>query len=507
MLNKRASEKAALNEVIPSLDRTEGQLVFVGRQGRMEKDFRAVRRDVEAVAECLESAGVRAGSNVGLLAANCYEWLLTDLACILLGSVSVPFDARREWNVEQLHREYELAVLVTDAAGPVPPRTLPIHALPVKDPGNFRSAYRFAPQEPYTVKFSSGTTAEPKAVQTRALHFDHMATHVLNQFPLDASDRYLLLLPLSVYLQRFFVHVSILAGSSVSVGPMERAWALLQKERPTILVAVPQLLKSLLSLYHSHRDKNPDATLRDLFGGRLRYLWTGTAPIDHATLLEYEREGVPVYEGYGMTETGLIAKNYPGAHRLGSVGKSFPGKFVELGPAGEVVVRSAYHANDGYWRGRDDDIFLGDGRVATGDVGRFDEDGFLYLVGRTKEAIVLSTGHKVFPSTVEQRLLSSGPIKECVLYGQGQPFLVALLVARSEDVTEEQLSIALAQANQEAPVHEQVLAFLRLRDDQNVPRTAAGKLDRQAVHSRFGHQLQQLYTREKPSALNSGASE
>ena len=494
----------SLNEIVPALSRETGKVIFAGRE-RTEQKWSEVRHSIEGVAARLKAAGVHAGDNVGLLAANSYEWLLVDLACLLLGCVSVPFDVRREWEIERILPEYDLDLLVTDIAGASGPKVLSISSLQSARDAGPPVPLRFLPHhfsshDPYTVKFSSGTTAQPKALKTRALHFDHMAEHVQSQFPLGASDHYLLLMPLSIYLQRFFIHLSILVGASVTVGPMEQASRLLQSSQPTVLIGVPQLLKSLLAVYHRHREKNPEtASLRDLFGGRMRYLWTGTVPIDQATLLEFEREGIPVYEGYGMSETGLIAKNYPGARRVGSVGKPFPGKSIELGPAGEVIVRSAYHTNEGYWRGDDKGIFLGDGCIATGDVGRFDVDGFLYLVGRTKDAIVLSSGYKVFPSAVEERLLASGPIKECLVYGQGQSYLTALIVPTKEAVTDEQLTEAMARANSTAPIHEKVLAFLRVPDGQNALHNTVGKLDRRSAHTHYGEQLQRLYAQNKQS--------
>jgi long-chain acyl-CoA synthetase len=494
----------SLNEIIPALSAATGEVIFSGRE-RSRQKWCEVIRDVGAIAARLETAGVRPGDNVGLLAANSYEWLLVDLASLLLGCVSVPFDVRREWDIRQIISDYELAVLVTDIANANGSNILAINTLRSARDAESQAPCRFIPHyfdphDAYTVKFSSGTTAHPKALKARSLHFNHMAEHVLSQFPLDASDHYLLLMPLSIYLQRFFIHLSILAGASVTVGPMEQALRLLQSSRPTVLVGVPQLLKSLLTVFYRQREKNPEtASLRELFGGRMRYLWTGTAPIDRATLLEFDREGIPVYEGYGMSETGLIAKNYPAARRVGSVGQPFPGKSIELGPAGEVIVRSEYHTNEGYWRGEDESVFLGNGCIATGDVGRFDVDGFLYLVGRTKDAIVLSSGYKVFPSTVEERLLASGTIKECLVYGQGQSYLTALIVPANEAVTDEQLTEAMVCANSGAPVHEQVLAFLRVQDGPNALHNTVGKLDRKSAHVRYAEQLQRLYAQNKQS--------
>src|SRR5204863_5023027 len=141
---------------------------------------------------------------------------------------------------------------------------------------------------------------------------------------------------------------------------------------------------------------------------------------------------------YGMTETGMIAKNSPGRRRIGSVGPPFPDKEVRLSEDGEILVRSDFHAADRYLYG-EEGVFRPGGWVATGDLGRFDEEGYLYVIGRTKDTLVLQSGHKVHPPAVEEALRREPAIADCAVYGHGQPHLVAVLVPLDPEAGDEAL--------------------------------------------------------------------
>ncbi len=486
-----------LNHVLECLREGAGQLVLSLGGARVVRPLAEVYRDVARVVRYLEQEGARPDDRVGVLGPNSYEWLLVDLACIALGCVSVPFDRKQEWPLEEVMADYRLRLLFTDLPASRE-RCVSFGALRDLPEGPAAlTPHRFQPEEPYTVKFTSGTSAQTKAVEARVLHFDHMALHIQRMFQLGPEDTFLVLTPLSVYLQRFLVQLSILAGASVCFGRLEQAMAVLRAEKPTVLIGVPQLLESLYALQQRKLQANPQASFRELWGGRLRCLWTGSAPISRATLEFYAREGVPVYEGYGMTETGMIAKNYPGCSRLGSVGKPFPGQEIVFDEEGQVIVRSRYHANKGYLRGRDaaDPVYLDGDRVATGDVGYLDADGFLFLQGRVKDAIALQSGLKVFPNSVEERLRSSRQIADCIVYGQGRPYLVAVIAPVDASVSDSELHEELARINPGLQPHQRVLDFVRSErfTVENGLRTSTGKLSRRKIHERFAQELDRLY--------------
>lgn len=475
-----------LNEVVPALDRhPQARFAAAGLAGRQELGFAQLRRHVMAAASLLQQRGVGPGSHVGILARNSPEWLVADLACLALGAVTVPFDRAENWgDPGEMIGRYDLALLVTDA-WPAADRVLAPKGLLDAPHGELRP-YAYRPDECSTVKFSSGSSARPKAIEATAAHFDHHARHIGAMFPTGPGDLFLVIAPLSTWLQRFIVHLSILTGADVVLARPETALLALERERPTFVIAVPRLLEAV-HLVHRQRAGTGDAAgLAQLWGGRLRYLWTGSAPLDPAILGAYVDAGLPLYEGYGMSETGMIAKNHPAAHRPGSVGRVFPEKHVRFDADGQILVQSDFHANSRYWRG-EGAAFRPGKWVATGDVGRLDADGYLYVDGRLKEMIVLGNGRKVFPDAVEAHLRSHPAIADCAVIGHDGDHLVAAIQTADPAMPDRELAAAVASACEALPVHQRVLDFFRLGNIgfEDGFRTANGKLKRAAVADHY----------------------
>jgi long-subunit acyl-CoA synthetase (AMP-forming) len=169
--------------------------------------------------------------------------------------------------------------------------------------------------------------------------------------------------------------------------------------------------------------------------------------------------GLPIFEGYGLNETCIVAKNSPGAHRLGSVGKVLPGKTVLLDDDGVISVRSDHPVSTGYLYGAPADsarVFAGDGLVRTGDLGYFDEDGFLYIQGRADDVIVLDNGRKVIVRPIEERLQASPAIEACVLFCPAQTSLVAVISPATEPADEAAILAHVAASNAVLAADEQI---------------------------------------------------
>jgi long-chain acyl-CoA synthetase len=174
------------------------------------------------------------------------------------------------------------------------------------------------------------------------------------------------------------------------------------------------------------------------FGGRLRFACSGAAALSSEVAEFIDNLGIEVYEGYGMTESsGCTTSNRPGASRIGSVGKPIPGVEVKLdhsavGAAegeGEILiygtgVMAGYHHLEEATR----ETLTADGGLRTGDLGRFDADGFLYITGRVKELFKLSNGKYVAPAPLEEKIQLSAFVAQCVVYGEDKPYNVAMIV-------------------------------------------------------------------------------
>jgi long-chain acyl-CoA synthetase len=175
--------------------------------------------------------------------------------------------------------------------------------------------------------------------------------------------------------------------------------------------------------------------VRDLFGGRVELALTGAAPIAVDVLEFFDACGVTVLEGYGMTETTAAATlNTVRELRLGTVGRPLPGSEVAVADDGEILMRgphvfAGYHKDEVATRA----TFTDDGWLRSGDLGAIDADGFLRVTGRKKDLIITSSGKNISPTNLESALSESRWVSQAVAYGDGHPYVVAMLTLDPEE--------------------------------------------------------------------------
>ena len=186
--------------------------------------------------------------------------------------------------------------------------------------------------------------------------------------------------------------------------------------------AVPAYLR----LPYSLAEKLVFNKIRERFGGRLRVAISGGAPLGAELAEFYEAVGLPLVEGYGLTEGGVAVFNPIGRAKPGSIGKPLPGVQIKIGDDGEVLIASpalfSHYHNDPEGTA----AVLRDGFLYTGDVGRVDDEGYVYITGRKKELIVFSNGKKIFPSRIESLFKLEPLVSQVVLVGDRLPHLTAL---------------------------------------------------------------------------------
>ena len=173
------------------------------------------------------------------------------------------------------------------------------------------------------------------------------------------------------------------------------------------------------------------------FGGRMRLMVTGMAPIKRSTLDLFMHMRLPLFETYGLTECGSVSLNLPEAHRVGSVGHLLPGVEVELAADGEIIVRREHMTALNYFQsseGENERTFVGENRVATGDIGCFDDDGFLYLIGRKKEVIISGGGEKVHPEAIEAEIDACPSVAKSVAFDGGGFLATVVLPKHPSDI-------------------------------------------------------------------------
>ncbi|HEY9397668.1 MAG TPA: AMP-binding protein [Burkholderiales bacterium] len=356
------------------------------------------------------------------------------------------------------------------------------------------STPRALPPGTAKITYTSGTTGEPKGVCLSARAMEMVASSLVAACELHRDDVHLCALPLATLLENIGgLYAQRLAGARTVVLPSERiglrgmeafdGGALLEamrRYRVTTAILVPQMLVGLVEAL-----EEGNAPISSL-----RFIAVGGAPLSVALLRRARACGLPVYEGYGLTEcASVVALNTPRADRDGSVGRVLPHATVEIARDGELRVAGATAL--GYVGDREGtaEVWL------TGDLGYIDDAGFVHLTGRRRNMLVTAFGRNVAPEWVERELTAQRAIAQAAVFGEGKPWLSAVIVPRDP----QHLAAAIAAANRALPHYAQVRHWIAADaafSAGNGEATSNGRLRREALLARYGDRIDQLYKME-----------
>jgi long-chain acyl-CoA synthetase len=422
-----------------------------------------------AGAAALVDAGIQPGDRVGLLAENCVEWLISDMAMLTAGAVNVAphasLTARQvlfqfqnagvRWlfvsSAAQLAKvqairsdlpEVRGVVVLDNQLGDWPPGNLEVlswdsflargrRALPGIRGNLARREESLDAGSLATIMYTSGTTGDPKGVMLTHgnLLSNALACSQVCSFPPGSVA--LNWLPFSHIYARLVDHYQTATmGAILCLAPSADSLVEeLAQVRPTHMASVPRFYEKLLTAVPAESRDETSKRLRDVFGPQIVWLSSGGAPLPLSIAETYLAAGLPLYEGYGLTESSpVISFNRPGQNKPGTVGPPIPGALVAIAPDGEILTRGP-QVMKGYWNDpKATQEVLIDGWLHTGDLGEIDHDGFLKITGRKKELMVLSNGRKVVPSYLEGLILADECIDQAVVCGEGRHFLTALIV-------------------------------------------------------------------------------
>ncbi len=326
--------------------------------------------------------------------------------------------------------------------------------------------------------YTSGTTGNPKGVILSHGNIASNVSAIHECFPMSSMDRSLSFLPWAhSFGQTVELHGLFSMGASLAIAEsVDKIIDNLSETKPTLLFSVPRIfnklyaavqkqisskpaviqsmVKSSLATRAKQRkgeevslgeglvlaltDKLVFSKVRAKFGGNLKYAFSGGAAISTEVAEFIDSLGVTVYEGYGLTETSPIATaNWPNNRKIGSVGKAIPGVKVKISDEGEIVVYGP-NVMQGYHNRKEenDAVLLPDGGFKTGDMGRVDEEGFIFITGRLKEQYKLENGKYVVPTPLEEQLKLSPYVLNVMVHGDNKPYNVALIVANVAAVKE-----------------------------------------------------------------------
>ena len=493
--------------------RTPDRTAYVIARGRgVERwTFRELRERSRVVASTLAGAGVEPGARVVTWAAN-DPWLVAAMfGAWRVGAAIVPLDLRMRRDVA-LRIGQQAGPVLTIADGNVDPEDAvslgaPVLALtgdrltPAGTPPWRGPSPR--PDDLAEILFTSGTTSDPKGVElthAQLLHSGQAITLTAGM----GRERALAVIPLShMYGQIVPILHGLTTGSQVTFLPSltpKAIAAAMARDRVTVVVAVPQLVRLLLDGIDAAATKRgletrlrllrraarplPMRVRRLLFrpvlaqlGGSLTALTCGGAALPADLQTAWERMGVEVIQGYGTTECAAICGHRRGNARSGTVGRPLAGIEVRIARDGELLARGP-NVMRGYW-GREDATaeVLVDGWLHTGDAARVDERGDVVILGRTRDRIALPNGLNVYPDDVERELVAEGSIRAAVVLEAAPGHLVAVLVRSASDFGDDELEAAVAAANGRLAPHQRIRRWVHWPED-DLPRTHTLKVRR-----------------------------
>jgi long-chain acyl-CoA synthetase len=451
-------------------------------------------------------------SKIAILSKNCDFWVLADLAIIMAGHVSVPiYPTLKDDSIRPIV-EHSESVLVfagklddfsgqKDAFGSMmiigsekygtPSPTSWEQLVEQNEPA--ADLTHRDPQDLISIIYTSGTTGMPKGVMHSIANFAN-ATYNLNyNLKLVSQPRFFSYLPLSHIAERIGIeNQAFLTGASLTFADTIESFASdLESTQPDLFFAVPRIWAKF---QEKIREGLPQKKLNILLNipilnsvlkkkikqklglSKAAYIVSGAAPLSVDLMNWFKKLGIEILQAYGMTEDCVISHlNLPGLNKIGSVGQTTHGAVAKLSPDGEICVK-----NDslmlGYYKLPEEtaEVFDRDGYLKTGDVGKYDHDGYLFITGRAKDQFKTDKGKYISTAPIELKLSKNPDIGQVCLVGMGIPQPIMLIILseegqkKSKELISESLLNSILQMNPELEKHEKIEKAIVMKEDWTV---------------------------------------
>jgi long-subunit acyl-CoA synthetase (AMP-forming) len=461
----------------------------------------------------LSGDGVR---SVAILADNTPACAVADLACVAMGIPCVPVPLF--FSPDQVRHLLDASgvnTLLTD----MPERALPLldalevpyHRTPdwIHETGtglqviDIEDGMPRIPRGVAKVTFTSGTTGEPKGVCLGQQAMEQVAASLAKVSGAKSADRHLSVLPYATLLENVGgLYASMLTGATcclpglADVGArgatgldVQRFAAAFDRHEASTCILIPQMLLALVSAVGQGMPRP----------GTLRFIAVGGAPVSPYLLRQATQMGLPVYEGYGLSEAAsVVAVNRPDATKPGTVGRPLPHVRLRFAEDGEIEVAGSLFS--GYLHDADTEV----GEFwPTGDIGHLDDEGFLHLTGRKKHIFITSFGRNVAPEWVERELTVTKAVAQAVVFGEARPFNAAVLVPRG-GADAEAVAAAVREANARLPDYAQVRRWIVADAPfslENGQWTGTGRPRRTVIGKAYAKRIEAIYTEENADGV------
>ena len=484
---------------------------FPTKDGVVNKTYRALGEDLRKMRGALGRDGF-AKAHIAIAGKNSYPWVVTYLSVITGEGVAVPLDASLPddnliWQLNQADVtcafiESSKKDLIARAKAECPQLAKVIvlgnDVLPGAD-ATWGAYMEKGAEEPQavntekgaedavcTIMFSSGTTGVSKAIM---LTQGNLGAEVTNLFYHTEPGTVLFsVLPIH---HAFCLSVDVLTAIKLGVNTCinDSVGHLMKNMKtfePQVILMVPLMVETIYKKLKTVNRLIPKRLVgREVFGKRLNHIIVGGAYLDPMYVTEFRKYGITIWQGYGMTETSpVIAFNGERGIADGSVGRPIDNTEVKI-EDGEILVRGDIVMKGYYKMPEETAEALKDGWMHTGDLGRFDENGFLYITGRKKNLIILANGENVSPEELENDLYKIPLIGEVVVMGQPQGLIAHVYPDETEtkkmspDVIREKIRKEVDKYNKKQPAYRRIIDVV-MRDEP-FPKTTTRKIKRDFI--------------------------
>ena len=550
--------------------------VFYSRENNAWKsqNWEDFEEQVYLFACALLAKGLTKGASVAILAGNVPEWTIVDIATIAAGGVGVgiyPTSSAEQCEYiinhsdaefivvdtqDQLYKlfdtelpkvkeiiclekteEFSVEMVVKEHKGWIF-NSVEVKETPITQYQDFLEfgkqsrekflpkveeiGYNARPEETAIMVYTSGTTGNPKGAMLSHQYILNSCESLKQSVPIFHEDVSFSYLPGCHVAERISgIYNRLYNGTSAYfVDDLSKLYEHMLEIKPTVFASLPRFFEKIYAKVVSEHGKNPDSqAVKDAFGGNIRLLTSGGAPLPNEIADFFARNNLPILQAYGLTENICVAFNRADDFKFGTVGKPMPMCDVKIAEDGEILVKSPMTFS-GYYKDAEKtaEMFDAEGWLKTGDLGSLDSDGFLRITGRKKEIIVLSNGKNVAPALVENLVKENHLVSQCFLYGDGKSYCVALITlnpaeaemfARANKIEFENfagltrcaeiletIEGTVAKANAKVSSSEQIKKFVVLERDFSADLdevTPTMKLKRNVISKKFRNEIKNLY--------------